>query len=80
MRISSDMPHRYLQWVPVICLALTGIAGHYNLQSQVVDLKARYESTNLYTREALQDIRSELSQQNELLRELTKAHGYRSKP
>lgn len=73
------MPNRYLQWVPVICLALTGIAGHYNLQSQVVDLKARYESTNQYTREALQDIRRELNEQNELLRELNRTHG-RSKP
>ena len=73
------MPNRYLQWVPVICLALTGIAGHYNLQSQVVDLKARYESTNQFTREALQDIRRELNEQNELLRELNRTHG-RSKP
>lgn len=78
MRV-SDMPNRYLQWVPVICLALTGIAGHYNLQSQVVDLKARYESTNQFTREALQDIRRELNEQNELLRELNRTHG-RSKP
>lgn len=73
--MKTDMSHRYLQWVPVLVLGLSGLSSHYNLQSQVVDLRARYESTNQNMKDTLMDIRTQLKDQGDLLREINRNHG-----
>jgi hypothetical protein len=66
----SNLMQGLIEVLPVLSV-LTGVAAAwFNLQGQLIDLRARYEASTVTSKDAIADIRSDIKETNKLIREM----------
>lgn len=54
--------------IPIVLLIITGTSQYFNLQSQVIELRAKYEASSSTTKEAIDELKDDVRETNVLLR------------
>jgi hypothetical protein len=60
----------FIKVAPFISFVVLSCATFFNLQGQVIELRARYEASTSTTKESLADIRDDIKETNSLVRRL----------
>ena len=60
----------FVKIIPFLSFIVLSCGAYFNLQGQLIELRARYESSTLTSKEALADIRDDIKETNTLVRRL----------
>jgi uncharacterized membrane protein len=70
-----------IELLPVLSIAVMMSGAWLNMQSQITDLRARYEATTDSTRQSLADMKGDIQENSELLRQLLReTHNNHARP
>jgi hypothetical protein len=64
--------------IPLVLLIITGTAQYFNLQGQVIELRARYEASTSTTKEAVDSLKADIRETNSLLRDIVRKDDQRN--
>lgn len=65
-----DLMKGTLELIPLMVFIGVCVTAWFNLQGQVIELRARYEASTSSTREALSDVKDDIKENTQLLRQL----------
>lgn len=66
----SGLVGEVIKVIPFVSVVVLSCGAFFNLQGQVIELRARYESSTSTTKEALSDIKDDIKETNVLVRRL----------
>jgi hypothetical protein len=66
----TNLVQGLIEVLPILTVIIGVAAGWFNLQGQVIDLRARYEASTASSREAIVDMRNDIKETNTLIRQL----------
>ena len=67
---SNGIIGEVIKVIPFVSVVVLSCGAFFNLQGQVIELRARYESSTSTTKEALSDIKDDIKETNVLVRRL----------
>lgn len=56
--------------LPIVLLIITATSQYFTLQGQIIELRAKYESSSSTTKEAIDALKSDVRETNNLLRDV----------
>lgn len=66
----TNLVQGFIEVLPILTVITGAAAAWFNLQGQLIDLRARYEASTASSREAIVDMRSDIKETNTLIRQL----------
>ena len=69
-----------MQLLPVLTLVSTTLGAWFSLQAQVNDLRTRYETSTVVTKESLAEMKNDIKDSTALLRQLLQERKYTPTP
>jgi hypothetical protein len=66
----TNLVQGFMEVIPVLTVIAGMGAAWFNLQGQLIELRARYEAYTVTSREAIVDLREDIKDTNKLLREM----------
>lgn len=66
----NGIVNEFIKVIPFLSFIVLSCGAFFNLQGQVIELRARYEASATTSKEALADIRDDIKETNVLVRRL----------
>lgn len=59
--------------IPIVLLIITATSQYFTLQGQIIELRAKYEASTSTTKDAIDELKSNVRETNNLLRDVIRS-------